>query len=230
MLAFKPKSSSGAFRLKASGEVFFQDNIVSGFRISEGSAAIPAPGGGVVSVVSGDLLLVHGDAKAGDFCVMTPWGHGCPRLGRVTSSGLVAEPSGVSCSSDRWHSVGRLVGHIRRNSDERGRVVDMFNRRGTSIVDQRISLVVSGRMGGVDVLPVSHIGGDVGVRATVSLANKGLNLSKVKAVVGCDIEVARMALELVGPGELLLLSPNSSRELSKLLGSPRVNRQLDLFG
>jgi hypothetical protein len=58
----------------------------------------------------------------------------------------------------------------------------------------------------------------------------GMNLSNKKAVVGCDVEVARMALELVAPGELLLLAPNSSVELGKLLGSRRVNRQLDLFG
>ena len=230
MLAFKPKPSPAVFRIKACGEMFFQDKRVSGFRISEGSATIPAPGGGIASVVSGDLLFVYGDARAGDFCVMTPWGHGCPRLGRVSSDGLIAEPSGVRCSSDRWHSVGRLVGHIRKNVDRRGRVVGMFNRLDNELVDQRVSLVVSGRLGGVDVLPVPHVGGDVGVRAAAALATMGVNLTRMKAVVGCDVDVARMALELVAPGELLLLAPNSSSELGKLLGSPRVDRQLDLFG
>jgi len=230
MLAFKPKSSPAVFRIKACGEMFFNDKRVRGFRISEGSATIPAPGGGIASVVQGDLLLVYGNARAGDFCVMTPWGHGCPRLGRISSEGLIAEPSGVRCSSDRWHSVGRLVGHIRKNVDRRGRVVELFNRMDSDTVDRRVSLVVSGRLGGIDVLPVPHIGGDAGVRATAALANMGMNLSNKKAVVGCDVEVARMALELVAPGELLLLAPNSSVELGKLLGSRRVNRQLDLFG
>jgi len=85
-------------------------------------------------------------------------------------------------------------------------------------------------MGGVDVIPVSPIGGDVGVRAASSLAKIGTSLSKVKAVVGCDTSVARLALALVAPGELLLLTPNSSRELVKLLAPPIVTKQLDLFG
>jgi hypothetical protein len=109
-------------------------------------------------------------------------------------------------------------------------VVELFKKQGESSVDQRVSLVVSRRLGGVDVLPVSPVGGDVGVRAAASLAGRGINLSNVKAVVGCDVDVARLALELVAPGELLLLAPNSSRKLAKLLARPKVNRQLDLFG
>jgi hypothetical protein len=57
----------------------------------------------------GDLLLAEGSARVGDLCLLVPRGRGRPLVGRLTQKGLVAEPTGVPCCTERWLVAGRLT-------------------------------------------------------------------------------------------------------------------------
>jgi len=61
----------------------------------------------------GDLLLARESVSRGQVGILIPRGYGRPMLGRRTANGLLAEPGGVPCSSDRWSMVGRLVARAR---------------------------------------------------------------------------------------------------------------------
>jgi hypothetical protein len=69
----------------------------------------------------GDLLLAVGTARVGDLCVLLPRGRGRPLVGRITQGGLVAEPSGVPCCTQRWCVAGRL--EVRPAAEPRGLVI-----------------------------------------------------------------------------------------------------------
>ena len=66
-----------------------------------------------LALADGDLLCVGGAAGPGDLCVLVPrtWGH--PMLGRRTRNGLVAEPSGLPASRQRWEVAGKVLGILR---------------------------------------------------------------------------------------------------------------------
>lgn len=78
----------------------------------------------------GDLLLAVGTARVGDLCVLLPRGRGRPLVGRITHGGLVAEPSGVPCCTERWCVAGRLV--VKANDRPRGLVLPFPQRSSSS--------------------------------------------------------------------------------------------------
>ncbi len=96
----------------------------------EGRVVCRVMAGGVVGEESdrqplglraGDLLLAVGTARVGDLCILLPRGRGRPLVGRVIHGGLVAEPSGVPCCTNRWRVAGRLV--VQAAGEPRGLVL-----------------------------------------------------------------------------------------------------------
>lgn len=77
------------------------------FRVLSGGSAAG------IELLRGDLLLVRGDTGRGQVGVLVPRGYGRPMMGVRTTSGLRAEPGGMSCSLERWVMAGRLVARAR---------------------------------------------------------------------------------------------------------------------
>ena len=78
-------------------------------RVVVGGVVRNASGAEALDLQPGDLLLAEGSAQVGDLCLLVPRGRGCPLVGRLTQKGLVAEPTGVPCSGERWLVAGRLT-------------------------------------------------------------------------------------------------------------------------
>ena len=95
MLAALNCNPAPIFRLDRGVEESVPEWKGSIFQVLEGSAPLSSPWGGEMAIAEGDLLLVAGAAAVGEMCVLVPWGHGRPMLGRVTSTGFVAEPGSV---------------------------------------------------------------------------------------------------------------------------------------
>ena len=102
MLAALNRSPAPIFRLDRGVEESVPEWKGSVFQVLEGSAPLSSPWGGEMAIAEGDLLLVAGAAAVGEMCVLVPWGHGRPMLGRGLGTGFVAEPGSVPCSPRRW--------------------------------------------------------------------------------------------------------------------------------
>ncbi len=78
-------------------------------RVVVGGFVRDASSAEVLDLRPGDLLLAEGSARVGDLCLLVPRGRGRPLVGRLTQKGLVAEPTGVPCCTERWLVAGRLT-------------------------------------------------------------------------------------------------------------------------
>ena len=190
-----------------------------------------------MAIATGDVLLTAGTASVGEMVVLVPWGHGRPMLGRVTSTGFVAEPGSVPCSPRRWRIAGRLVAHLRPRVRGRGKVLDFpggdrMRAQGESSIspegDREMELVWSQSRGEVRRAKALQGPGDVSVLAEQVLVSRSTKCHAAKGVISADSKLAEYCLGLLEPGSLLIVQPGAERAMRGLVNAPKVE-QLSLF-
>ena len=110
MLAITPKVRAEVPQLEElcrSSEGASEHSVVC--RVAVGGVVGDGVRGTALVLNPGDRLLAVGVARVGELCILLPRGRGRPLVGRVTHGGLIAEPSGVPCCTNRWRVAGRLV-------------------------------------------------------------------------------------------------------------------------
>jgi len=90
-------------------------------RVAVGGIVGDGARGSSLVLRTGDRLLAVGTPRVGELCILLPRGRGRPLVGRVTHGGLIAEPSGVPCCTNRWRVAGRLV--VQAAQEPRGLVL-----------------------------------------------------------------------------------------------------------
>jgi hypothetical protein len=209
------------------------------FQVLEGSAPLPSPWGGETAIAAGDLLLVAGAAAVGEMCVLVPWGHGRPMLGRMTSTGFVAEPGSVPCSPRRWRVAGRLLAHLRPRVRGKGRVLgfpggDLFastsaSKGGSMERPCALAHLAWRKPRGEARLRVAPAGpGDHSVLAEQFLVSKSTKCEQAMGVVSSDPVLAQRCLDMLEPGSMLIVHPGAEATMRGLV-KPKTLSQLSLF-
>ena len=194
-----------------------------------------------MAIATGDVLLTAGTASVGEMVVLVPWGHGRPMLGRVTTTGFVAEPGSVPCSPRRWRIAGRLVAHLRPRVRGRGKVLDFpggdrpsvqgANTRGSGKCST-MELVWSNSRSDVKRVKAPSGPGDASVLAEQVLVAKSTKCHRARGVMSSDSTLAEHCLSLVEPGGLLIVQPGAESVMRGLVGVPKPEpkpEQLPLF-
>jgi hypothetical protein len=232
MLAALKCNPAPIFRLSRGVDDSVPEWKGSVFQVLEGSAPLPSPWGGETAIAEGDVLLVAGAAAVGEMCVLVPWGHGRPMLGRMTSTGFVAEPGAVPCSPRRWRVAGRLLAHLRMRVRGRGKVLgfpggDPFENR---IVqgDVTAHLAWQNPRGCVNIQQAPQGAGDHSVLAEQFLVNQSSKCDQAKGVVSGDPVLAQHCLTMLEPGSMLIVHPGAESTLRGLVREKKVE-QLSLF-
>ena len=232
MLAAFKSNPAPIFRLDWGVNESMNEWKGSVFQVLEGSAPLPSPWGGETAIAAGDVLLVAGAASVGEMCVLVPWGHGRPMLGRVTSTGFVAEPGSVPCSPRRWRIAGRLVAHLRPRVRGRGKVLGFPG--GDRFVEQTVPsqtpahLVWSSGREAVshDKAPVGP--GDPSVLAEQFLVSNSTKCHPAKGVIAADSALAEHCLSMLSPGAMMIVQPGAESVMRGLVRLPK-SEQLSLF-
>ena len=243
MLAALNCNPAPIFRLDRGVDESVSEWKGSVFQVLEGSAPIPSPWGGETAIAAGDVLLVAGAASVGEMCVLVPWGHGRPMLGKITSTGFVAEPGSVPCSPRRWRVAGRLLAHFRPRVRGRGRVLgfpggDRFATTSASTSGNTVRDCVPTHLawqrarGEVKLVDAPTGAGDPSVLAEELLVNKSTRLEPAKGVLSTDPVLAQTCLQILEPGAMLIVHPGAESTMRGLV-KPMVRRksvgQLSLF-
>lgn len=237
MLAALQCNPAPIFRLNRGVDDSVPEWKGSVFQVLEGSAPLPSPWGGETAIAEGDVLLVAGAAAVGEMCVLVPWGHGRPMLGRMTSTGFVAEPGGVPCSPRRWRVAGRLLAHLRMRVRGRGRVLgfpggDPFGAdpfEGQSTGREGSAHLAWQRPRGDVHVQIAPLGaGDHSVLAEQFLVDQSTKCAAAKGVVSADPVLAQHCLPMLDPGSMLIVHPGAEATLRGMVKSKKVE-QLSLF-
>ena len=238
MLAALNCNPAPIFRLDRGVEESVPEWKGSIFQVLEGSAPLSSPWGGEMAIAEGDLLLVAGAAAVGEMCVLVPWGHGRPMLGRVTSTGFVAEPGSVPCSPRRWRIAGRLLAHLRPRVRGKGRLLgfpggDRFatsaskgGRSSTTTPSTYLAWEATRGTPRCEQAPSGQ--GDPSVLVEHFLVGKSTKFQVAKGVVSKDSSLAQHCLSFVEPGALLIVHPGAESKMRKLI-RPKSTVQLPLF-
>jgi len=238
MLAALHCNPAPIFRLDRGVDESVSEWKGSVFQVLEGSAPLPSPWGGETAIAEGDVLLVAGAAAVGEMCVLVPWGHGRPMLGRMTSTGFVAEPGSVPCSPRRWRVAGRLLAHLRPRVRGRGRVLgfpggDRFAttsaKKGGSMQSCAPAHLAWQKPRGDIKLRKAPAGpGDHSVLAEQFLVSQSTKCEPAKGVVSSDPVLAQRCLRILEPGSLLVVHPGAESTLRGLVRA-KTTEQLSLF-
>ena len=241
MLAAFKSNPAPIFRLDWGVNELIPEWKGSVFQVLEGSAPVASPWGGEMAIATGDVLLTAGTASVGEMVVLVPWGHGRPMLGRVTTTGFVAEPGSVPCSPRRWRIAGRLVAHLRPRVRGRGKVLDFpggdrpsvqgANTRGSGKCST-MELVWSNSRSDVKRVKAPSGPGDASVLAEQVLVAKSTKCHRARGVMSSDSTLAEHCLSLVEPGGLLIVQPGAESVMRGLVGVPKPEpkpEQLPLF-
>lgn len=190
-----------------------------------------------MAIATGDVLLTAGTAAVGEMVVLVPWGHGRPMLGRVTSTGFVAEPGSVPCSPRRWRIAGRLVAHLRPRVRGRGKVLDFPGRDHMSSVAQetlrdceapRREVVWMSSRGEPQRSQAPSGPGDLSVLTEQLLVSKSTKCHAAKGVISTDSGLSEHCLGLLEPGSLLIVQPGAEKSMRGIVNAPK-REQLSLF-
>jgi len=232
MLAALQCNPAPIFRLNRGVDDSVPEWKGSVFQVLEGSAPLPSPWGGETAIAEGDVLLVAGAAAVGEMCVLVPWGHGRPMLGRMTSTGFVAEPGAVPCSPRRWRVAGRLLAHLRMRVRGRGRVLgfpggDPFENQSIGR-DSGAHLAWQRPRGDVRVQRTPQGAGDHSVLAEQFLVDQSTKCESAKGVVSADPSLAEHCLSMLEPGSMLIVHPGAESALRGLVKVKKIE-QLSLF-
>ena len=243
MLAALKCNPAPIFRLDRGVDESVSEWKGSVFEVLEGSAPISSPWGGETAIAAGDQLLVAGAASVGEMCVLVPWGHGRPMLGRITSTGFVAEPGSVPCSPRRWRVAGRLLAHLRPRVRGRGRVLgfpggDRFATTSASTGGNTerdcvpTHLAWQRARGDVELIDAPSGTGDASVVSEQFLVEQSTKLEPAKGVLSTDAVLAQNCLQILEPGAMMIVHPGAEATMRGLI-KPMVRRkaagQLSLF-
>ena len=238
MLAAFKSNPAPIFRLDWGVNESISEWKGSVFQVLEGSAPLPSPWGGETAIADGDVLLTAGAAAVGEMCVLVPWGHGRPMLGRITPTGFVAEPGSVPCSPRRWRVAGRLVAHLRPRVRGKGKVLDFpgGDRLVSTHSEQQADharckpaqLVWTETRGEVRRGEAPQGPGDPSVRAEQFLVARSTKCHPAKGVISADAALAEHCLGMLSPGSMLIIQPGAEARMRSLV-KVRTAEQLSLF-